>query len=211
MRKPVFIALVFTIGIVAILFTGCGDDSGAVSEPVTIEPVKMVAFYATITNGNDVCESLDLDFYFNEGPVDGLKIGEPNIRILRSGESAENATYGHIGIEVDDALTTAYVIRDQDGNFTTPGSSYLMPRIDVDISQEEIYTGLWVGQAVRTPDNPVVICPVVLVPEGVLEKDSCGASPTDVAGMHEGLAKYFLNNEGTLNTCRKPLDDGVLR
>ncbi|MXW22005.1 MAG: hypothetical protein F4X55_05630 [Candidatus Dadabacteria bacterium] len=206
MRNIAIAVLIFMMGTTMV---GCGDDSNATSEPVSKEPVKMTAFFATITNGNDVCESLDLDFYFDEDPVAGLEIGKPNIRILRSGETVENATYGHIGIDLGNVLTTAYVLRDQDGNFATPGSTYVMTRIDTDISQEEIYTGLWVGQAVRTPGNPLVICPVVLIPEGTVGKDACGMSPTDVTGMDEGLSKYLLNEDGTLNTCKSFLKDGV--
>ena len=200
MKKLALIALMFAM----LPLSGCGDDADTTSEPVS-----MTGFYASINaEGMNECQTEEVDVYFGEGPED-LTIGEPNVRILSKGDAFEGATFGHIGIEVEDVIVSAYVTQNADGTFATPGAYFLMAQMDADIAEEPIYTGLWVGQIVRLEGNPVVVCPYVMVPAGSVMNDGCGESPTDITGMHEGLAKYLKSEEG-LRSCKRALTDGVL-
>lgn len=83
-----------------------------------------------------------------------------------------------------DNLVTSYVT-EKDGELVNPGVYFLR-------KEGDMYVGFWAGEAVRPADNPVVICPYVLVPADKAEEDGCD-SPA--------YADYLKNEDGTLKTC----------
>lgn len=168
---------------VLLVVSACGDDNDSMEMEVNVvEPIAMKGFFSSIDadNMND-CRSEKLDLYVDE--EDGSVV-TANISAVSSGEAFGEATFGHVGIKTMDNIVTSYVTK-IDGELVNPGVYFLR-------KEGDMYVGFWAGEAVRPADNPVVVCPYVLVPADKAEEDGCDSA---------AYADYLKNENGTWKTC----------
>ena len=192
------------------------------------EAMEMRGFFTSADeNGDTVCSFEDTNVFL-EGDE---STGKLDVKMV-GGSGQFDAEFGHVGIKLIDAMgdktiVTAYASQSDDdqGNYVHPGSYYLASTTDSDIAGGEIiFAGYWVGHLYRG-DNHVVLCPYVLVPRSVLDKDDCGgmtttdsdgeestSNGTDPAMVHAGLQKYLTQNDGSeLRACYSVFDsDGFV-
>lgn len=165
-----------------LVLAACGSDDNNMGE-MEAEPIKMKGFFSSIDeNDMDDCQDEDLSLYVDDETVD---IGNANIRALSSGDVFGEATFGHVGIKTMDRIVTSYVTRTEDGGLKNPGV-YFLRKVD------DMYVGFWAGEALRPMDNPVVVCPYVLVPADMAEEAGCEAA---------AYANYLKNEDGSLKAC----------
>ena len=185
-----------------------------------VEPVEMRGFYSSVNaDGTVDCTNEDIDLREEEAG----DLSEPNVRVTASGVAFGAATFVQVGVKVGESDTNAetistYYVSDTDGTFDRPGAYFLVAKTDSNIDADTIYTGYWAGYAYRREADamdyqPVVICPYVMVPAGTpeLEDIADGNCGMDENSVHEDLAQYLANADGTFRACWDLLDsDGVL-
>ena len=189
------------------------------------EAMEMRGFFTSANeNGDTVCSFEDTNVFL-EGDE---STGKLDVKMV-GGSGQFDAEFGHVGIKLIDAMgdktiVTAYASQSDDdqGNYVHPGSYYLASTTDSDIAGGEIiFAGYWVGHLYRG-DNHVVLCPYVLVPRSMSDKEDCGGMTTTVDGeesttngmdaamVHEGLRKYLTQDGDSgleLRACYSVFDD----
>ncbi len=192
--------------------SSCDDDD---DEPVSVEEWR--GFFISIDEDSTTnCQS---EYLRITTLSEDVVANKPNIEVVSStGPDFDGATFPQVGVKVgasahhQETIATTYV-SETDGVVDRPGAYFLVARTDTDISADPIYTGYWSGYAYRPNPKPVVICPYVAVPvdtDGLGRDDiangACGGNP-----VHEYLAKYLGDGNGSLRDCHDLLDaDGVL-
>ena len=198
------------------------DDDGEAAP----EAMEMRGFFTSADeNGDTVCSFEDTNVFLEGDEA----TGKLDVKMV-GGSGQFDAKFGHVGIKLindmgDKTIVTAYASQSDDdqGNYVHPGSDYLASTTDSDIAGgETIFAGYWVGHLYRG-DNHVVLCPYVLVPRSMSDKEDCGGMTTTVDGVesttngmdadmvHEGLQKYLTQEDGDsgleLRACYSVFDD----
>ncbi len=198
------------------------DDDGEAAP----EAMEMRGFFTSADeNGDTVCSFEDTNVFLEGDEA----TGKLDVKMV-GGSDQFDAKFGHVGIKLindmgDKTIVTAYASQSDDDqeNYVHPGSYYLASTTDSDIAGgETIFAGYWVGHLYRG-DNHVVLCPYVLVPRSMSDKEDCGGMTTTVDGVesttngmdadmvHEGLQKYLTQEDGDsgleLRACYSVFDD----
>ncbi|MCY3625244.1 MAG: hypothetical protein OXH71_05380 [Candidatus Dadabacteria bacterium] len=170
------------------LLSSCDDDEA--------EPVEMRGFFLSIDETATVdCGYEDADVYL-EGDE---STGRLDVKIISTSPTFPDSKFTYKGTkiikskgnEAEETIAASYLFESGGENHSV-GTLYIVSRTDDEIGNgATIFAGHWRGKAIRLEENPIVMCPYVLVPREALDGDSCGAEVTQMA---PGLRKYLADN-----------------
>ena len=116
------------------------------------------------------------------------------IHIVAEDPSFPELPYHGIQTTRDDVKTlTGYYMLETDAGVPLSGTLHAVSRTNDELG--EIFTGYWAGHAFRPEGNPLVMCPYVMVPYGVLDENACGEGPD---GLAPALRAYLADAQ----SCR---------
>ncbi len=158
--------------------------------------MEMRGFFLSINEAGEVdCGYEDADVYL-EGDE---STGRLDVEIIATSPTFPDSKFTYKGTkliknkeqEVEKTIAASYVF-ESGGEDHSSGTLYIASRTDDEIGDgATIFAGHWRGKVIRIADNPVVMCPYVLVPREALDGDSCGEEVTQMAA---GLRKYFADD-----------------